>query len=76
MLKTPGEAKHKVPQWDGRRRRLEVREEGVGYSLFPFLSLHLLSLQRPHVCQPCSGASLLSISSIFVVRHVNLSLLS
>lgn len=71
MLKKPGEAKHTVPQWGWR---LEVREEGVGCSLFPFFSSHPLSLQRPHVCQPSGGASLLSILPIFVVPHVSLSL--
>lgn len=33
----------------------------------PFLSQHPFSLQRPHVCQPSSGAFLLSILPIFVV---------
>ena len=36
-------------------------------SLFPLLFPHALSLQRPHVCQPSSGASLLSTLPIFVV---------
>lgn len=40
-----------------------MREEGVGCSLFPFFSLHPLSLQRPHVCQP----SVLSFLPILVV---------
>lgn len=75
MLKKPGEAKHTVPKWRwGGGGEMEAWSEGEGgLDALPYA--HPPSLQRPHVCQPSTGASLLPILPILVsLPAVSLSL--